>query len=520
MNLYKGKDVDMKKIVLFSLAVCFGLVNVASAERTRTCGPTTIGFDGNQKYDDDEFLYENETEFLLAKSGYETTGHQTSGDGHAWECDTTNPGSCAKGEKTKLMPVGHYWKGSSVDTAKVYQCGKGRGDAWIPLEEEVKQCMTKWGNLPVGKAFSKKSTIDCSGMEYTEAKELGVEWEVVCRAENYVVCKPSKCIDNYEVNIKTGKCDKVCPDCDKEDDDVKPQPDPKPNSCDHYKKYPERYACCKAGKATYWEPKNDLVNGKCVCHDGAKEWKDGKCVAKGGQQTCETLYAGNQNRINCCNAENSGDARWNEISQQCECQKDEQEWDVKTGKCMNRSNGVVDGDDKTECEYYSNIAIKCKNGKEFEANHTFVLSRDKVSRAECDVLKSNFVQLQNLVTTTQSEVSMYKELIETICGDGSTSIAPAVDQKKIDAAKSKLKQFFAEAEDNASVWKTEEGKFNTARLASDLTAGVVLGTVGGVVSGHIIKKKQIEKGFEVLHCTVGGQTIADWGDEFSVGLKR
>ncbi len=43
-----------------------------------------------------------------------------------------------------------------------------------------------------------------------------------------------------------------------------------------------------------------------------------------------------------------------------------------------------------------------------------------------------------------------------------------------------------------------------ARLASDLTAGVVLGTVGGVVSGVVIKKKQVEKGFDALHCTVGG----------------
>jgi hypothetical protein len=70
------------------------------------------------------------------------------------------------------------------------------------------------------------------------------------------------------------------------------------------------------------------------------------------------------------------------------------------------------------------------------------------------------------------------------------------------------------------VWKDADGNFNTKRLASDLTAGVVLGTVGGVVSGVVIKKKQIEKGFEALHCTVGGQTVADWGDTFTVGLTK
>ena len=42
----------------------------------------------------------------------------------------------------------------------------------------------------------------------------------------------------------------------------------------------------------------------------------------------------------------------------------------------------------------------------------------------------------------------------------------------------------------------------------------------GVVSGVVIKKKQVEKGFDALHCAVGGQTIADWGDEFIVGMSK
>ncbi len=95
-------------------------------------------------------------------------------------------------------------------------------------------------------------------------------------------------------------------------------------------------------------------------------------------------------------------------------------------------------------------------------------------------------------------------------------------QKEIAKAKKVLDDFYeyAKDDDNRSVWKDSEGKFNTMRLASDLTAGVVLGTVGGVVSGVVIKKKQVEKGFDALHCTVGGQTIADWGDEFQVGFNQ
>ena len=70
-----------------------------------------------------------------------------------------------------------------------------------------------------------------------------------------------------------------------------------------------------------------------------------------------------------------------------------------------------------------------------------------------------------------------------------------------------------------SVWKDEEGKFNTSRLVSDSIAGVVLGTVGGVITSNVVKKNQVENGFEDIKCTVGGQTVADWGDEFRVGIQ-
>lgn len=59
-----------------------------------------------------------------------------------------------------------------------------------------------------------------------------------------------------------------------------------------------------------------------------------------------------------------------------------------------------------------------------------------------------------------------------------------------------------------SKWKDAEGKFNTARLASDSIAGVVLGTVGGVVTSTVIKKNQVKDGFEDLKCSIGGQSVA------------
>lgn len=82
---------------------------------------------------------------------------------------------------------------------------------------------------------------------------------------------------------------------------------------------------------------------------------------------------------------------------------------------------------------------------------------------------------------------------------------------------SDLEYYFASG--SSSVWKNDNGKFNTARLASDSIAGVVLGTVGGVVTSKVIKKNQIKNGFEDLKCTIGGQNVATYGDEFNVGIK-
>ena len=89
---------------------------------------------------------------------------------------------------------------------------------------------------------------------------------------------------------------------------------------------------------------------------------------------------------------------------------------------------------------------------------------------------------------------------------------------KVISAMSVLNSFAAAAD--VSVWKTADGKFNAVRLASDATAGVVLGTAGGLISNSIIKKNQIKKGFESIVCTVGGQTVADYGDEFTVGIQN
>lgn len=87
--------------------------------------------------------------------------------------------------------------------------------------------------------------------------------------------------------------------------------------------------------------------------------------------------------------------------------------------------------------------------------------------------------------------------------------------KTIDDAYAKVKGIMANFK--ASVWRDSEGEFNKARLLSDSIAGVVLGTAGGLITSNVIKKNQVESGFEDIKCSVGGQVVANWGDEFTVG---
>lgn len=87
----------------------------------------------------------------------------------------------------------------------------------------------------------------------------------------------------------------------------------------------------------------------------------------------------------------------------------------------------------------------------------------------------------------------------------------------VDVAYNKISAFIASLD--RTVWRDEDGNFNTARLASDSIAAVVLGTAGGIITSKLVKKSQIKKGFEDLNCSIGGQRVASYGDEFTVGLQ-
>jgi hypothetical protein len=93
-----------------------------------------------------------------------------------------------------------------------------------------------------------------------------------------------------------------------------------------------------------------------------------------------------------------------------------------------------------------------------------------------------------------------------------------VAKQKIENVHAKLKR--KQDTFKVSAWKDADGQFNTARLASDSIAGAAVGAVGGLLINKHVKKNQVEDGFEALGCTVKGETVAQWGEEFSIDIKK
>ena len=115
--------------------------------------------------------------------------------------------------------------------------------------------------------------------------------------------------------------------------------------------------------------------------------------------------------------------------------------------------------------------------------------------------------------------TMYNQLLALINQESAAaqlSSQQAASRRRIANAASDIRSVV----DNLDVskWRTAEGNFNTSRLLSDSIAGVVLGTAGGLITSNVMKKNQVSNGLEDIQCTVGGQVVAGWGDQFQVGI--
>ena len=141
-------------------------------------------------------------------------------------------------------------------------------------------------------------------------------------------------------------------------------------------------------------------------------------------------------------------------------------------------------------------------------------------------IKTKWFYIEPLLVPEPQDGKIYR-LVATECEDGYNVVEGRCKKAGTHTENNNKSSFDFTALDSmldeyfndSSKWKDDEGGFNTARLASDSIAGVILGTTGGIVTSKIIKKNQIKSGFESLKCTIGGQDVANFGDEFKVGVK-
>ncbi len=210
-------------------------------------------------------------------------------------------------------------------------------------------------------------------------------------------------------------------------------------------------------------------------------------------------------------------------------------------------------DDKTDqCICIDGFEFKINNGKgvcvpkvqQTEPGVPYTCPPEAIAQASKIILDPNapanvkqaasqLIAACNSATPNQAQIAIYITIIYGYVQTEPSAPQPGnvsaeititqntvkASQERISSASSGLRKLKTSIESDYTVWKDEDGNFNTARLASDSIAAVVLGTAGGLITSNVVKKSQVKNGFEDIKCTIGGQTVSSWGDEFSVGVR-
>jgi len=223
------------------------------------------------------------------------------------------------------------------------------------------------------------------------------------------------------------------------------------------------------GKACCYVPASVAAwkDGQCVCADAGKKFDVPSKSCRATQGASENPSAPIATIFDC------GDATLMQLN----------EWLIKYNGNMEIKNAI---------EQILNFCTNDDNRQQIEFNRMMTELRALIAKA--DALTAT--QLAEQAATAELKLSNARRKAESAA-------------KKINAMKDGFEK---------TVWKTSEGNFNGSRLLSDSVAGVVLGTAGGLITSNVIKKNQVENGFEDIQCTVGGQVVAGWGDQFRVGI--
>ena len=469
----------MRKFAFLSLLA----ILIPSMAMAGMCGSSEISLRGLQTASWDEFLYDSAAAYSDAqKVGRGETGRVS---GTVYECDAD---ACGNG-KYIVMEPGHVWNGNVINGRRLYMCNTASDDQWMEmghcyvgrqsynLDDEVKnvtndECRNTY-HVDQTDQYAATFTAVCDLMD----NQKGTEWK----------CVAQSCKSGYRLDARSRVC---VPDGTPT---PTPQPDPVVNRGE---------TCAFLGIDVAdgnWYV--DLSQGVSLTPTPITDLRN-----------CEGLAGYDANAIEYHAKCNSG-------AMECVVTKCHPDYNLTDGKCMAKGTNVdptpnptpdsnqcekrcatLSGNVKNNCiacchvttsvATWQNNMCKCAN------NGTFTPNTDPKTGGTCVGGTVNPVNNNPPAPTPNPTPN----LAGTISG----AIA---NLNKISS------------EFTTSKWKNSEGQFNTARLASDAIAGVVLGTAGGLITSSVVKKNQVKRGFEDISCTVGGQVVADWDDQFSVGIR-
>lgn len=224
-----------------------------------------------------------------------------------------------------------------------------------------------------------------------------------------------------------------------------------------------------------------------------------RCRGMTGQQYAECTT--------CCKVPESY-ADWN--GSECICADKTLDFNVLTQQCEAPKVTVEPqpvAEDPVECPtvqitLLNQWLVQYAGNVEITNRIMVILNYCNSGAVDLTVFNSMFLELQNFIKdqSTLSELSSQQAASRRRIANAVSDIRSVVDNLDV------------------SKWRTAEGNFNTSRLLSDSIAGVVLGTAGGLITSNVMKKNQASNGLEDIQCTVGGQVVAGWGDQFQVGI--
>ncbi len=467
---------NFTRFFMVSMVCLFGITHAVGADAAGAingCGKArlTVSYTGNQQQTDDEFLYYGD---------------------YAYECDNEH---CQNNTEITL-PSGHIFMGQTINQEVTYKCSTGISDKW--------KIQTSGVTKPKRGYVEKACPAQIGTVRTAFSVQYGNDNEFIYSGNNVYECDDeSGCAEGKKINVNAGhkfkgsivneqKC-YICltsggdrwveTDCDgatTKSPSNNPKPDKNPDNMPEIEIDPVVITAPNPNKAPCEASGGVWSNGKCIC-DAAKNLKT--------------------------------------VGKVCECINENYEFDTATKTCKMADSAL----EKGNCEKAGND-IAYWNGKECICRDTTkIWQQDRCVEnpviAACNAgseTQWNYVLGKCVCIESDKTMDANGRCVTTQTAGGTINLESQSRNKIKEAAQSA--KGIADGFEK-TVWKNEDGKFNTTRLASDSIAGVVLGTAGGLITSNVIKKNQIKNGFEDISCTVGGQVVAGWDDLFRVGIK-